>query len=58
MNRKKKENYRYILLFLGLWFLWFQNVSASQMLFPFFRTSAGKSAENRKKHIKKTGEKK
>lgn len=35
MNRKKKENYRYILLFLGLWFLWFQNVSASQMLFPF-----------------------
>ena len=35
MNRKKRTNYRYILLFLGLWFLWFQNVSASQMLFPF-----------------------
>ncbi len=35
MNRKKRTNYRYVLLFLGLWFLWFQNVSASQMLFPF-----------------------
>lgn len=35
MNRKKRENYRYILLFLGLWFFWFQNVSASQMMFPF-----------------------
>ena len=35
MNRKKKRNYGYIVLFLGLWFLWFQNVSASQMLFPF-----------------------
>ena len=35
MNRKKKRNYGYIILFLGLWFLWFQNVSASQMLFPF-----------------------
>ena len=35
MNRKKKKNYRYIILFLGIWFFWFQNVSASQMLFPF-----------------------
>lgn len=35
MNRKKKKNYGYIVLILGLWFLWFQNVSASQMLFPF-----------------------
>lgn len=35
MNRKKRANYKYILLFLVLWFLWFQNVSASQMLFPF-----------------------
>ena len=35
MNRKKRADYKYILLFLGLWFFWFQNVSASQMLFPF-----------------------
>ena len=35
MNRKKHGNYRHILLVLGLWFFWFQNVSASQMLFPF-----------------------
>ena len=35
MNRKKHGNYRRILLVLGLWFFWFQNVSASQMLFPF-----------------------
>lgn len=35
MNRKKRANYKYIFLFLILWFLWFQNVSASQMLFPF-----------------------
>lgn len=35
MNRKKRANYKYILLFLVLWFFWFQNVSASQMLFPF-----------------------
>lgn len=35
MNRKKRENYRYILLFLALWFFWFQNVSAAQMMFPF-----------------------
>ena len=35
MSRKKKRNYGYIVLFLGLWFFWFQNVSASQMLFPF-----------------------
>ena len=35
MNRKRKRNYGYVILFLGLWFFWFQNVSASQMLFPF-----------------------
>ena len=35
MSRKKKRNNGYIVLFLGLWFFWFQNVSASQMLFPF-----------------------
>lgn len=35
MNRKKHGNYRCILLVLVLWFFWFQNVSASQMLFPF-----------------------
>ena len=35
MNRKRKRNYGYGILFLGLWFFWFQNVSASQMLFPF-----------------------
>ena len=35
MNRKKHGNYRCILLVLVLWLFWFQNVSASQMLFPF-----------------------
>ena len=35
MNRKKHGNYRHILLVLVLWLFWFQNVSASQMLFPF-----------------------
>lgn len=35
MNRKKRANYKYVFLFLTLWFLWFRNVSASQMLFPF-----------------------
>lgn len=35
MSRKKRGNGRYLLLFFGIWFFWFQNVSASQMLFPF-----------------------
>lgn len=67
MNRKKKRNYGYIVLFLGLWFLWFQNVSASQMLFPFvaddWLSFEGSSflelqQENERKNESKTKEKK
>lgn len=35
MNRKRRKNYGMVFLFLGIWFWWFQDVSASQMLFPF-----------------------
>ena len=67
MNRKRKRNYGYVILFLGLWFFWFQNVSASQMLFPFvsddWLSFEGHSflelqQENVRKNINQTKEKK
>ena len=67
MNRKRKRNYGYVILFLGLWFFWFQNVSASQMLFPFvaddWLSFEGHSflelqQENGRKNINQTKEKK
>ena len=67
MNRKRKRNYGYVILFLGLWFFWFQNVSASQMLFPFvaddWLSFEGHSflelqQENGRKNVNQTKEKK
>ena len=67
MNRKRKRNYGYVILFLGLWFFWFQNVSASQMLFPFvaddWLSFEGHSflelqQENERKNVNQTKEKK
>ena len=67
MHRQRKRNYGYVILFLGLWFFWFQNVSASQMLFPFvaddWLSFEGHSflelqQENGRKNINQTKEKK